>query len=190
MRKLAPVFFSSVILLTSASAFALGDMNKNKKSTAADTTSQTNSATYNAPAANGGTGANEGRPAAAGSSTSSMGASVNSGTGAATTDTTTSLESKPSPTNDSNTASRSGTSSSIGSATGATGATGAAVGSMGSTADKSAVKGKKKQVARNDNRCDQSAHPGVALPKDCLTKSDTGAAAVNSTQGQSGGASQ
>jgi hypothetical protein len=47
------------------------------------------------------------------------------------------------------------------------------------------VKSKKKQVARNDARCDESANPGRAFPKDCLTKSDTGAAAANSTQGQS-----
>jgi hypothetical protein len=47
------------------------------------------------------------------------------------------------------------------------------------------VKSKKKQVARNDTRCDESANPGRALPKDCLTKADTGAAAAKSTQGQS-----
>jgi hypothetical protein len=51
--------------------------------------------------------------------------------------------------------------------------------------DKSKTKSKQKQVARNDTRCDESANPGRALPKDCLTKSDTGAAATKSTQGQS-----
>jgi hypothetical protein len=47
---------------------------------------------------------------------------------------------------------------------------------------------KKKQVAQNDGRCDLAKYPNRAnLPKDCLEKSGTGAAAVSSTQGQSGG---
>lgn len=91
MRKLAPVFLSSAILLGSASALAMGDMNKNKKAANADTPSQT-SPTYSAPsaptttapsampsvapAATGGTGANEARPGAApGVTSSSTGAS-------------------------------------------------------------------------------------------------------------------
>ncbi len=43
----------------------------------------------------------------------------------------------------------------------------------------------RKQVARNDNRCNKS-YPNEQLPSDCLTTSGTGAAAVNSTQAQSG----
>lgn len=50
MRQLAPVFFSSVILLGSASALAVGDMNRNKKPAGADIPSQT-SPTYSAPSA-------------------------------------------------------------------------------------------------------------------------------------------
>ena len=51
-------------------------------------------------------------------------------------------------------------------------------------------KKKLKQTARNDMKCDQSKlAPGATLPKDCLEKSGTGAAAVGSTQGQSGGSS-
>jgi hypothetical protein len=48
---------------------------------------------------------------------------------------------------------------------------------------------KMKQVARNDTeRCDLSKYPNRAdLPKDCKEKSGTGAAAVSSTQKQSGG---
>jgi hypothetical protein len=80
-----------------------------------------------------------------------------------------SLDNKPSPTNDSN---------------------GAAAGSTTASTDKATVKSKKKQIARNDTRCDESSNPGRAVPKDCLTKSDTGAAATNSTQVQSGGSSQ
>ncbi|HUP97758.1 MAG TPA: hypothetical protein VM073_07450 [Usitatibacter sp.] len=49
--------------------------------------------------------------------------------------------------------------------------------------------GKKlKQTAQNDMRCDASRYPNRSdLPKDCLEKSGTGAAATNSTQKQSGG---
>jgi hypothetical protein len=98
---------------------------------------------------------------------------------------------KPSPINDSNTSSRKGADSYSG-APGASGTVTSGTNGAATTAstDKSKVKAKKKQVARNDMRCDPSANPGQALPKDCLSKSDTGAAAVNSTQGQSGGASQ
>jgi hypothetical protein len=46
---------------------------------------------------------------------------------------------------------------------------------------------KKKQVARNDDKCDESKHGKANLPRECLTKSGTGASAANSTQGQSGG---
>jgi hypothetical protein len=60
-----------------------------------------------------------------------------------------------------------------------------AAGSTTASTDKATAKSKKKQVARNDTRCDESATPGRALPKDCLTKSDTGAASTSSTQGQS-----
>jgi hypothetical protein len=41
MRKLAPVFFSSILVVTSGTALALGDMHKNKKAPSTDNTSQT-----------------------------------------------------------------------------------------------------------------------------------------------------
>lgn len=51
------------------------------------------------------------------------------------------------------------------------------------------TKEKDKGIARNDARCDKSKlAPGAALPKDCVTKSGTGAAATSSTQGASFGA--
>ena len=48
--------------------------------------------------------------------------------------------------------------------------------------------GKLKQEARNEvEKCDASLYPaGTPLPADCLTQAGTGAAAVNSTQKQSG----
>jgi len=41
MRKLAPVFFSSILVVTSGTALALGDMHKNKKAPSTDNPSQT-----------------------------------------------------------------------------------------------------------------------------------------------------
>lgn len=49
MRKLAPVFvLTSIVALTSGSALALGDRNKDRKSPNADTTA-TQSSTYSSP---------------------------------------------------------------------------------------------------------------------------------------------
>ena len=46
---------------------------------------------------------------------------------------------------------------------------------------------KQNQIAKNDDRCDAARYPNRAdLPKECLTKSGTGAAAANSHQKQSG----
>ena len=46
----------------------------------------------------------------------------------------------------------------------------------------------KTQVAQNDARCDASKYPSrAAMPKDCVDKTSTGAAATGGTQGQSGG---
>jgi hypothetical protein len=51
MRKLAPVFvLTSIVALTSGSALALGDRNKEKKSPNADTTTATQSSTYSSGA--------------------------------------------------------------------------------------------------------------------------------------------
>jgi hypothetical protein len=47
------------------------------------------------------------------------------------------------------------------------------------------TKTKSSQTAKNDDRCDASKH--VTLPKDCNTKSGTGAAAANAHGSQSGG---
>lgn len=52
MRKLAPVFvLTSIVALTSGSALALGDRNKEKKSPNADTTTAAQSSTYSSGAA-------------------------------------------------------------------------------------------------------------------------------------------
>ena len=51
-------------------------------------------------------------------------------------------------------------------------------------------KDKQSQVAQNDARCDASKYASKsAMPKECFDKAGTGASAVGSTQGQSGGAS-
>lgn len=51
MRKLAPVFvLTSIVALTSGSALALGDRNKEKKSPNADTTTATQGSTYSSGA--------------------------------------------------------------------------------------------------------------------------------------------
>ncbi|MDQ3024960.1 MAG: hypothetical protein M3R58_00435 [Pseudomonadota bacterium] len=53
--------------------------------------------------------------------------------------------------------------------------------------DKDKSKLKTKQAAQNDGRCDATKYPNRNdIPRDCLEKSGTGAAAVSSTQGQSG----
>jgi hypothetical protein len=67
--------------------------------------------------------------------------------------------------------------------TGSPSGTTASSGSMGAAADAS---DKRKQVASNDPRCDESKYARSAMPKDCFEKSGTGAAATGSTQGQSG----
>ena len=63
------------------------------------------------------------------------------------------------------------------------GTTASTPGTSGAAADKS---DKRKQVARNDPKCDESKVARASMPKDCFEKSGTGAAAVGSTQGQSG----
>ena len=70
------------------------------------------------------------------------------------------------------------TSSGTGSTSGSTPA--GDTGSLGS-------KTKQSQNAQNDNRCDAAKYPNRSdLPKECLTKSGTGAAAANSHDGQAG----
>jgi hypothetical protein len=57
-----------------------------------------------------------------------------------------------------------------------------AAGSTTASTDNAGAKGKKKQVARNDARCDESANAGRALPKDCASRSDAGAAGSSSAR--------
>jgi hypothetical protein len=71
-----------------------------------------------------------------------------------------------------------------------TSAPGSAAAPMSSNGGPSGTTDKKSQVAKNDARCDESKYASKsAMPKECFDKSGTGASAVGSTQGQSGGAS-
>lgn len=75
MRKLAPVFvLTSIVALTSGSALALGDRNKEKKSPNADTTA-TQSSTYSSPSSS-----SASNPS--GTSSSGMSGSASTGAGA------------------------------------------------------------------------------------------------------------
>lgn len=180
MRKLAPAFIlTSIVALASSSALAFGDMNKNKKSPSTETTpaatTPSSGSTYNT------------QPAAPNAPTSSY-------TGTTTPSTSSDNTSKPNASvgaNSSTSASMNGSTSATGAPTASTTTT--TTTPMASTttpaepmpADKDKLK--KKQVAQNDGRCDTSKYPNRAdVPKDCLEKSGTGAAAVSSTQGQSG----
>jgi hypothetical protein len=171
MRKLAPAFIlTSIVALASSSALAFGDMNKNKKSPSAETTPATtpsSGSTYNT------------QPAAPNAPTSSY-------TAPTTPSTSSDNTSKPN-------ASVGADGSTSASMNGSTSATGAPISSTTAAStdsamvDKDKSKLKKKQAAQNDGRCDASSYPNRNdLPKDCLEKSGTGAAAVSSTQGQSG----
>ena len=170
MRKLAPAFIlTSIVALASSSALAFGDMNKNKKSPSTETTTATtpsSGSTYNT------------QPAAPNAPSSSY-------TAPTTPSTSSDSTSKPN-------ASVGANGSTSGSMNGSTSATGAPMAattgaSSDTMVDKDKSKLKKKQAAQNDGRCDASSYPNRNdLPKDCLEKSGTGAAAVSSTQGQSG----
>jgi hypothetical protein len=81
MRKLAPVFvLTSIVALTSGSALALGDRNKEKKSPNADTTA-TQSSTYGSPSSSSPSRSTSSGMSGSSSTTSSAGTGMTSSTG-------------------------------------------------------------------------------------------------------------
>lgn len=86
MRKLAPVFvLTSIVALTSGSALALGDRNKEKRSPNADTTA-TQSSTYSSPSGSASSASSPSSSSSSGmSGSASSGASANGATKADST---------------------------------------------------------------------------------------------------------
>ena len=135
MRKLAPAFIlTTAVAFASGSAFALGDMNKNKRSA-------------------------EGEAATQQSAGTSYGTTTPSSANGSTTLGTNAAPSSPQ------------------SQYGAAASTNGSAMGNGAAGD---------NAARNDTRCDPARYANRSeLPRDCAT-AGTGAAATNSTQGQSG----
>lgn len=163
MRNLAPAFIlTSIVALASGSALALGDMNKSRKGPSAESTSQVttpaSSPSYTTPS-------------------SAPNAPSSSYTSSTTPSTSSDNTSKPN--------ASVGANGSVSATTAPMGTTADSMDSMPLDKDKSGLKSK--QTAPNDGRCDASKYPNRNdVPKDCPEKSGTGAAAVSSTQGQSG----
>lgn len=195
MRKLAPAFIITTLVLASGSAFAMGDM-KHKKSPSTETTATTSSSTsMNAPSV-------PPAPTPAAETKATVTGGVTYPSNSANASTSGSVSDSTSMANNSASGSTGLTASTDKPALGTTrdkpndkeqtstyGANSNAAVSAG-TATTMDSKKPSKQVARNDARCDASKlGAGMSLPKDCSEKSGTGAAAVNSTQKQSGGSS-
>lgn len=193
MRKLAPVFIlTSIVALTSASAFAMGDYKKNKDTSSTPAATQGSSMSNSMSGSSYGTQPSTSMPAENGKtnmnggSTASTGNATLSGSAAGTTGGAAMGGSMGTDSTNAAAGSSYGNSSSgymmKKDKTSMQDKTPTPMGDTGTAA----TKAKMSQTAKNDDRCDESKHAGMTLPKECFTKSGTGAAAVNSTQGQSG----
>lgn len=212
MRKLAPVFLSSVVLLASGSALALGDMHKHKN--APSTNGSTTSSTYNSSPSSS-SSMNSGSASASSPSTSSSGTRP-SDTRATSSSQSTGLDNAQSHMSSSGLAhenatntpaqTRSGQKSSSASDNGT--AAGSSSSSSSESKKKSAMSGTSyrgssasgwvkthygsdspsKATSKSiGDRCDKSVH--ATLPADCKMTGKRQDNATNSTQGASGGPS-